>query len=499
MNSTLLVFPNQLFRNHRGFEFDPDKIALIEDSLFFLDWQYPVNLHKQKLIYHRASMKAYESYLLGKHYDTIYVDWQRDALKYFLESSRPQKLIVMDPVDRELNRRIGRYAKNSGHTIHWIESQLFINTTKENTRYSENNKRWFMASFYKHQRKRLNILIDNKEEPVGGKWSYDSDNRKKIPRNQHGRIPALEIPESGDFVRLAKRYVSERFPHAIGSDDDFYYPVTHAQAKHWLQNFLNSRFEKFGPYQDALVPGENWLYHSVLSPLLNTGLLCANDAVSAAIIHAEKQQIPISSLEGFIRQIIGWREFMRATYMELGTRMRTTNSWQHRMRMPASFYTASTAITPIDDVIGRLIKTGYCHHIERLMVIGGFMFLCEIDPDDIYTWFMAFFIDAYDWVMVPNVYAMSQNADGGLITTKPYFSGSAYLKKMGYSEKGEWCQIWDGLYWRWIWKNRNRLSSNPRWAMMCRMVEKMDKSKLNSHLNAADNYLKTLFSSPAAH
>ena len=172
--------------------------------------------------------------------------------------------------------------------------------------------------------------------------------------------------------------------------------------------------------------------------------------------------------------------------------MRTSNHWQHTHKMPDSFYTGTTSIKPIDDVIKRVLKTGYCHHIERLMVLGGFMFLCRIDPDEIYRWFMSMFVDAYDWVMVPNVYAMSQHADGGLITTKPYFPGSAYLKKMGYNQTNEWCDIWDGLYWSWIWHNKNRLRTNPRWTMMCAMADKMDKQKLQNHLNRADSFLAQL-------
>jgi len=197
-------------------------------------------------------------------------------------------------------------------------------------------------------------------------------------------------------------------------------------------------------------------------------------------------------LEGFIRQVIGWREFMRATYEDLGVTMRKTNHWQHKRKIPNSFYNGTTGIDPVDNTLKRLNNYAYCHHIERLMVLGGFMFICEFDPDDIYRWFMALFIDSYDWVMVPNVYAMSQNADGGLITTKPYFSGSSYIKKMSHYKTGEWCDIWDGLYWRFIIKHAKNLKQNPRWAMMVSMADKMDNTKKKQHLENADNFLKKL-------
>lgn len=183
---------------------------------------------------------------------------------------------------------------------------------------------------------------------------------------------------------------------------------------------------------------------------------------------------------------------MRATYDDLGVKMRTTNHWKHQRKMPACFYDASTGIVPVDYTIQRILKTGYCHHIERLMVLGGFMFLCEFNPDHVYKWFMEMFVDSYDWVMVTNAYAMSQHADGGLITTKPYFSGSSYIRKMSNYKKGDWCDTWDGLYWRWIWNHRNELSKNPRWSMMCSMVEKMDTSKRKQHIANADRFLKQL-------
>ena len=183
---------------------------------------------------------------------------------------------------------------------------------------------------------------------------------------------------------------------------------------------------------------------------------------------------------------------MRATYEDLGVRMRTTNHWRHDRPMPSSFYDGTTGINPIDDTIRRILQTGYCHHIERLMVLGGFMFLCEIKPDDVYLWFMEMFVDSYDWVMVPNVYAMSQNADGGLITTKPYFSGSNYIRKMSHWGKGEWAEIWDGLYWRFIFKHKDTLSKNPRWAMMCRTGDRMLLETKEKHLEKANSFLAEL-------
>ena len=188
---------------------------------------------------------------------------------------------------------------------------------------------------------------------------------------------------------------------------------------------------------------------------------------------------------------------MRATYSETGISMRTSNHWRHSRKIPDSFYRGTTGILPLDDVIQRVRETGYCHHIERLMTLGGFMFLCEFDPSEIYKWFMEMFVDSYDWVMVPNVYGMSQHADGGGIATKPYFSGSAYIRRMSNYPAGEWTKTWDGLYWRWILKHLKALEKNPRWAMMCSTARKMAASKQAEHLSAAHAFLSQIDTQPA--
>jgi deoxyribodipyrimidine photolyase-related protein len=188
------------------------------------------------------------------------------------------------------------------------------------------------------------------------------------------------------------------------------------------------------------------LYHSVLTPMLNIGLLQPQQIISAALDFAAKNDVPLNSLEGFVRQIMGWREFIRIVYEREGCKQRTTNYWGFTRKIPACFYDGTTGIVPIDNVIKKVLQSGYNHHIERLMVLGNFMLLCEFDPKKVHQWFMEMYVDAYDWVMVPNVYGMTQFADGGLMTTKPYISGSNYLMKMSDYAKGSWQEIWDGLF-----------------------------------------------------
>ncbi|MEM1409477.1 MAG: cryptochrome/photolyase family protein, partial [Pseudomonadota bacterium] len=335
------------------------------------------------------------------------------------------------------------------------------------------------------------VLMDG-DDPVGGQWSFDEDNRKKVPKKLLDSVPAFQPRDADDIDEEARNSVNEQFSGHYGSLQELYWPTDHKSASSWLRAFLKERFELFGPYEDAVVEGQSLLWHSAITPMLNIGLLTPAQVLSEVQKHLKKNDVPLNSAEGFIRQVIGWREFMRATYEDLGVKMRTTNYWKHTRSIPESFWTGETGITPIDDAIKRTLKTGYCHHIERLMLLGGFMFLCEFDPDEIYRWFMEMFVDAYDWVMVTNVYAMSQNADGGLITTKPYFSGSSYVKKMSNHKPGDWCEIWDGLYWRWIIQHADELEKNPRWAMMVSMARKMDDDKRETHLNNAAAYLRKL-------
>ena len=263
-------------------------------------------------------------------------------------------------------------------------------------------------------------------------------------------------------------------------------------ANDWLNNFLKTRFDEFGPYEDAVVKEKSILNHSVLSPLINVGLINPKNLVKSALEYYYKNRIRINSCEGFIRQIIGWREFIRGVYICKGSEERNKNFWNFKKKIPKSFYDGTTGIEPVDDTIKKINKSGYANHIERLMIIGNFMLLCEFDPDDVYKWFMELFIDSYDWVMVPNVYGMSQFGDGGLMSTKPYISGSSYVLKMSNYKKGDWCLIWDSLFWNFIDKQRDFFKTNPRMRMLVSSFDRMDISKKGNLINTANNFLEKL-------
>ena len=496
MSTAAFIFPHQLFSKQPVLQASPDRVFLIEDSLFFGDQRYPARFHKQKLAFHRVSMANYAR-RLGRR-STPFEHVRRESA----ESALPglcqrladegfENVVVGEMHDFLLDRRLREACRTSALTIDVVATPMFLNTAADNREWRASQKRWFMADFYQWQRRRFDILMDG-GKPLGGRWSFDDENRRKLPQRDIPYLPALPLVRREPVVARQIDSIEQDFADNPGSLSQWIYPTSHASAERWLESFLVERFEHFGAYEDAVVEGQSWLYHGVLTPMLNVGLLTPRQVVDKALEAAEEYGTPINSVEGFVRQLIGWREFMRATYDDIGVPMRTTNHWQHRRALPQSFYDATTGIDPLDDILRRVLDTGYCHHIERLMLLGGFMFLCEIDPDEIYRWFMEMFIDSYDWVMVPNVYAMSQNADGGRITTKPYFSGSNYVMKMSNYKRGDWCETWDALFWRWIWNHRDILAGNPRWSMMCRNAERMDVARRKTLLARAERYLETL-------
>jgi len=484
-----VIFPHQLYKQHPALE-KGRPVYLVEEELYFR--QYP--FHQHKIALHRASMKYYQHFLEKKGYTVTYVDSidthaSAQQLIKWLHSNKVHVMHYAATDDYLLERRISRYCRQYNMTPITYANPGFINQPAEVSDFFDNRKRYFMQDFYIHQRKTHNILIEH-NGPTGGHWSFDADNRKKIPKGE--RIPDVKYPAVGAYTKEAVAYTKTHYGTNPGDAAHFHYPVTHDQAESWLEQFLEHRFQKFGIYEDAIVQTESILYHSMLTPALNIGLLLPKQILDKAQEIAVAYKVPVNSLEGFVRQILGWREFMRILYVREGSRQRTTNFWDHTKAMPDSFYTGTTGIPPIDQTIHKLLKHAYTHHIERLMILGNFMLLCELNPDAVYQWFMELYLDAYDWVMVPNVYGMSQFADGGLMSTKPYISSSNYVLKMSNYPKGEWCATWDGLFWRFLHQHQAFLGENQRLGMLVNMLHKMDKSTLKAHLHHADQFLGKL-------
>ena len=495
MKQISIIFPNQLF------EFSPlmkysCEILMIEDSLFWgNDKYFQFKNHINKLIFLRASMQIYKDYLKKNGHKVIYAENQKNfstkdyLLKYLKQNH--QIINVIKPHDYLIERRLNSFVQENQLEINLIKSPMFLTENKLIHKFESNSKKPLMGRFYEDQRRSQNILINDDGTPIGGKWSFDELNRKKIPKNID--IPNVQKLIRNRIVLESEKLILNSDIKFFGSSQYFFYPTNFNEARKWLNDFFEERFFLFGDYEDAISKDDIFLWHSLLSMLLNVGLLTPREVVDKAIIYSKENDIPLNSLEGFIRQIIGWREFINLTYEKYGVKMRTSNFWKfENKKIPNSFYEGTTGIEPVDNAIKNILQFGYCHHIERLMVLGNFMLLCRIHPNEVYRWFMEMFIDSYDWVMVPNVYGMSQFSDGGIFSTKPYISGSNYIKKMSNYKNDYWCKVWDGLFWKFISDYRSYFSKQYRLSMLTRNLDKMTPEKLKHHFDVADKFLHEL-------
>jgi len=509
-----LVLPHQLFEQQWDGTDQDTVFVLIEHDLYFRQYRF----HSHKLVLHRASMAGFGRRLraLGHDVVVLYSDPARISrvqLADLIRQRRPRRVTWFDVVDDWLEKDLEAALEDGGYRMRSqdvLETPNFLTSRAQlDDWFADNPAR--MHDFYIWQRRRLDILVDN-GAPVGGKWSFDADNRRKLPRGYTpptvGRfrghpvlqeegtfnLDALASPGSGQGkdagsdaagdVETAIAWVATDFPDAPGDPHLFAWPTTAEEAQRHLQEFVEERLAGFGPYEDAISAAHPFVNHGLLTPGLNIGLLNPGDILQAVLAGAD-ENTPLASLEGFVRQVIGWREYMRATYRLRGRRMRTANLLNHRNQLGPGWWDATTGLLPVDLVISRVLATGYAHHIERLMVLGNAMSLLRIHPDDVYEWFMEMFVDAYDWVMVPNVYAMSQFAAAADITTKPYVSGSNYLRKMSDLPPGEWMPDWDALYWAFIQDHRPVFERNPRSRMIVSLLDRMEPGVREGHRRRA--------------
>lgn len=479
----LLVLPNQLFE---AVFTHPDKtIILIEHPAYFRDTAHDVLYHKQKLIMHRASMQAFYERLEAKGMRCCYVDYHlacKKTLRRLFEAA--PAVYIYDPVDQARTRELEQLSVETDTPLQVIESPNFLTERHVFTSFFHNKKRYFMADFYAFQRRRLDIMMVG-VNPEGGRYSFDTENRRKLPAGY--TVPKPLVFEQDARILAAMAYVEAHFPDHPGQAETFNHPVTREQALALLDYFMRHQLNDFGPYQDALSTSHDSVFHSKLSAPLNIGLLSPREIVDAVL----EAPVVLSSKEGFIRQIIGWREFMRAMYVLKGDWMRKQNYLHHNRPLHRGFYGEGVGVEALDLVIEKIHRTAYAHHIERLMVLGNFMLLVRTDPDAIHRFFMTMFIDAYDWVMVPNIYGMSQFASGPLLTTKPYFSGAHYLSKMGYDPAGEWMSLWNALFYLFLRDHKAVIAANPRLKVLLQHLNRHDDAAMRRFEQIAAPWLTT--------
>lgn len=447
--------------------------------------------HKHKIIFFLTAMRRYRDELtdLGfrVHYeslDEVPGSYEKSLLNFLL-TRKIDRVCFYEIEDKFFEKRLLHlFASNKIETEIW-PSPMFLTSRPDFASYLKKHKKPFMKVFYEQQRKTLKILVDKQGNPEGGRWSFDAENRQALP----AKIIPPDIPlvRPGPQTQEIMKLVDKKFSKHPGHTESFWLPVDRVGAIVWLENFLEERLRFFGPYEDAIPQHSDFVFHSVLTPFLNTGLLTPEEVVARTISYAKKHRIAIASTEGFIRQVIGWREFIRGIYQGFSEKQETSNFFNHQRKLTSHWYDGTTGVAPLDHSIRKAEKYAYTHHIERLMVIGSLMLLLEVHPQEAHRWFMEMYVDSSDWVMGPNVYGMALFSDGGIFATKPYFCGSNYYRKMGgYKASESWCDAVDGLYWGFIQKHKGFFLKNPRLSMMVRSVEKVDPAKKSKILKAAE-------------
>ncbi|MCP9841870.1 cryptochrome/photolyase family protein [Synechococcus sp. J7-Johnson] len=477
------------------------QVLMIEDLAVASAYRY----HQLRLLHTFVAMRSFRDALIERGVAVHYFELPASAgvsswERLELELAGAKQLRVAEIADRSFAARLERFCQEQALELTVLPSPAFLESGAESRAWFEGRRRPFMKTFYERQRRRLGLLIEADGSPTGGQWSYDVDNRRKLPKGY--REPPLPVVAASPHEPAVRALIANHFADHPGELGPLWIPFDHAGAHAWLQQFLIERFEDFGPYEDALSAHHDTLNHSLLSPLLNIGLLTPAGVIEATLAHVQSRQnsdqpVPIASLEGFLRQVIGWREFVRGIDLVHGQRQASSNFWNHRRRLAPCWSEGNTGLPPLDAAIERLNRLGYNHHIERLMVISNLMLLSEIHPGEVHRWFMERYLDSYEWVMGPNVYGMGLMSDGGLFATKPYISGSNYILKMSDFKKGPWCEIWDGLYWRFIERNQEFFRGNPRLSMMVRLLERMDPQRREVLNAAAETFLERATMVPA--
>ncbi|MEM7672956.1 MAG: cryptochrome/photolyase family protein [Verrucomicrobiota bacterium] len=502
MKKGFFVLGNQLFAKEY-LPVDTDTPVFMAEDLGLCTY---VKHHKQKIALFLSAMRSYADELQGGGFMVCYKSFDLEekpstkesfveGLLRFIKKHKITELHFFEIEDRAFEEVIKAALKRSEVNLIEHPSPMFL-TSRDDFGAFLSKYKPFMARFYEWQRKRLKVLVDANGKPVGGKWSFDTENRKRLPK----KITLPEEPWSSAtrHTQALIPWVNQHFPEHPGvlSEEGWWLPTERRHAKQWLEDFLEQRFHSFGDYEDAISQRGVVLFHSALTPSLNMGLLTPQEVVEAALTYADANSVNLNSLEGFIRQVIGWREFIHGVDRNFGSQQEASNFFGHERILGSQWHDGTTGIPVLDDTIERLDKYGWCHHIERLMVLGNLMLLCEIDPRDAYRYFMEYFVDSSDWVMGPNVYGMALFSDGGIFATKPYISGSNYLIKMSDYPKGPWCDIVDGLYWRFVEKKQQYLKSNPRLSLMLGSLRKMDPARKQRIFEAAETFIEETTQKP---
>ncbi len=492
--STVWILGDQLLEHHPALEADRRdevRVLLVESKARAARLPY----QKQKLVLLFSAMRHYADSLRARGFE---VDYRQSAtfrtgLQDHLAQYDVTELVTMAASSYQGRRYQHQLSDHLGVAVTILPNAQFLSETYNPIPDPEPEKRYVMESFYRRMRRHFNILMDG-DEPVGGRWNFDKENRQRLPANV-----AFPPDYTAEPDAITRSVLDE-----LGMDAEQWagYAVTRSEALVALDQFLTQKLEKFGPYEDAMTGSSHSLFHSVLSPYLNIGLLEPMELIRSAVSRYDAGLAPLNSVEGFVRQILGWREFVYWQYWRQMPAMLTHNAWAASRDVPGFFWDADTPLACLRHALQRALDTGYNHHIERLMLLSNFMMLTGVNPRMANDWFLSVYVDAYDWVMPPNVIGMGLNADDGVTATKPYIASANYINKMGdhcrtcsFDPKrrtGEDACPFNYLYWNFLIEHEEKLRANPRFGPAVLGLGRLDAAERENVQAEASGFLSEL-------
>ncbi len=487
MTTGIWILGDQLHPQQAALATSPEQtpILMVESQ----GWVGQRRYHKQKVVLIWSAMRHFAAELQDLGYPVTYAEAEtfRDPLKTWIRVHNLKTIYLVTPSDIPFQQIVNQLDSEIGCSVTQLESNHFLWTPAEFAAWAEGRKRLVMEDFYREGRQRYTILMAG-DQPAGGQWNFDQENRK--PPKSGITCPDLpgSIPDKVTQAVIDK--VNRLYPHHFGTTDGFRWAVTRSEALRILDDFVQNRLAEFGPLQDAMLVGEDTLWHSLLSPYLNCGLLTPLEVIQAAEAAYYDHDLPIASVEGFIRQVLGWREYMRGLYYWLMPAGYAEKNWfDHHRPLPDFFWTGDTDMACLHHTLDQVQRTGYAHHIQRLMVLSNFALISGIHPQAVEAWFHDVFIDSYDWVMQTNVIGMGLFADGGILATKPYAASANYINKMSdycrncrynHNHKtGDEACPFNFFYWDFLIRHRQPLTGLGRMGLVLSHLKRMDAETMS--------------------
>ncbi len=506
MKTIRLVLGDQLSQSISSLrDIDPTHNLVL--MLEVLEENQYVRHHQQKIILVLSAMRHFAKELRAEGIVVDYIHLEDEGnsgsftgeLVRAMTRHQADKIIVTEPGEWRVWEMMQAWQKDFALPVEIRPDDRFLCSRDEFRRWADGRKTLRMEFFYRMMRRKTGWLMDS-VQPEGGRWNYDSENRRRLPADLIAPPPPLFQPDA--ITRQVMDLVRERFSDHFGSLENFSWAVTREDALHALQHFIDHKLAYFGIYQDAMKTGDDFLFHSILSPYINTGLLNPAEVCQAALVAYQRGGIPLSSAEGFIRQILGWREYIRGIYWHEMPGYARTNYFKAHRPLPDFFWTGETELHCLGQVIQATQRNAYAHHIQRLMITGNFALLAGIEPGQVEEWYLMVYADAFDWVELPNTHGMVLFADGGLLASKPYAASGAYIQRMSdycqacsYSPKiklGPQACPFNYLYWNFLLANQRLLQSNPRMNLPYQTLGKMDQDQKEKISCAAKSFLEKL-------